>query len=451
MGQYITLGDFNKNYLFIIFEILALILKDTIYGYNYNESFITPISDGAKEILFEFNLIKHIYCYLITIIFSGILYRYRTNKLELDLSQIMPLKITITSSTTEYESDITSDNSVIIVKNQKINDYSKTFLFFIIFLWIIEEHLIEIFSILKDLDFWMIELIILSYFNWKMFKMQTYLHHKLIMILNLLPTITKIFSIILSFLDKYNKDGNYYEYNYPEGYEGKKLKNLYVRFAYLVPVGILIYLILITLRAYVNSNLKVFMDKKNIEAFKLLFIYGLFGTIISIFACLITTFVNCGYNNTEKDIYDYICKIQYKDKKYFDSFIAYYYSFEGNYKMLKILSEIIKNIFATIFFFAHKYYSIKIIELFTPIHLIFSFPVYYFIQKIILIITTAITEHSFFGKNHINLIEHKFIVDTFGDILSIIGFLVYLEIIELNFCGLEYNLRKNIMKRAMEN
>jgi len=193
------------------------------------------------------------------------------------------------------------------------------------------------------------------------------------------------------------------------------------------------------------------MDKKNIEAFKLLFIYGLFGTIISIFACLITTFVNCGYNNTEKDIYDYICKIQYKDKKYFDSFIAYYYSFEGNYKMLKILSEIIKNIFATIFFFAHKYYSIKIIELFTPIHLIFSFPVYYFIQKIILIITTAITEHSFFGKNHINLIEHKFIVDTFGDILSIIGFLVYLEIIELNFCGLDYNLRKNIMKRAMEN
>jgi len=193
------------------------------------------------------------------------------------------------------------------------------------------------------------------------------------------------------------------------------------------------------------------MDKKNIEAFKLLFIYGFFGTIISIFACLITTFMNCGYNNTEKDIYDYICKIQYKDKKYYDSFIAYYYSFEGDNKIFNILSEIFKNIIATLSFFANKYFSLKIVEYFTPTHLIFSFPVYYFIQKLVLIITTAIKEQRFFSRDHINLIEYKFTLDVSGDLLSIIGFLVYLEIIELNFCNLDYNLRKTIMERAIEN
>ena len=146
------------------------------------------------------------------------------------------------------------------MKSQRVNAYSKKFFYFIIFLWIVEEHLIEIFSILKDLDFWMIEIIILSYFNWKMFKIKAYLHQQLVMILNLLPTISKIISIIISFLDKYNNDGNYYEYKYPKGYEETKLKNLYVCFEFLVPVGILIYLTLITLRAYVNSNLKVFMD-----------------------------------------------------------------------------------------------------------------------------------------------------------------------------------------------
>ena len=450
MGQYISLGKFNKHHLNILFGITSLILKDIIYGYNYNDSFITPFSDRAKENFSEFNLIKHIFCYLITMIFSGILYRYKTNKLDPDLSQIMPLKFTITSTTTEFNSDKYSGDSVLIVKNEKINAYSKEFLYFIIFLWIVEEHLIELFSILKDLDFWMIEIIILSYFNWKMFKIKAYLHQKLIIILNLTPIILKIFSISLSFRDKYNTDGDYYDYKYPEGYEGTKLKNLYVRFVFLIPVGIIIYLILITLRAYVNSNLKVFMDKKNIDAFKLLFIYGIFGSIISFVVCLITTFVNCG-KSTEKNIYDYICNIKYKNIKYFDSFIAYYYSFEGDNKIFKILFEIFKTIIATLSFFANKYFSIKIVEHFTPTHLIFSFPVYFFIQKLVLIISTSIKEQSFFSKDHINLIEYKFTSDFLGDILSIIGFLVYLEIIELNFCNLDYNLRRNIMKRAIEN
>jgi hypothetical protein len=131
------------------------------------------------------------------------------------------------------------------------------------------------------------------------------------------------------------------------------------------------------------------MDIKNIHPFKLLWRYGLFGTLISLVSCLITTFVVCGETSEQKDIYDYICKIQYDNKKYFDSFIVYYYSFEGN-------NEILKNIFATLFFFVQKYYSIKIIEHFTPIHLIFSFTAYYFAQKIILIISTAIRR----GKNN---------------------------------------------------
>jgi hypothetical protein len=134
MGQYISLGKFNKYHLYILFGIITLIFKDIIYGYNYNESFATPISDGAKENFFEFNLIKHTYCYLITMIFSGILYKYKTNKLDPDLSQIMPLKLTITSTKTDIESEISSKYSAFIVKNQRVNAYSKKFLCFIIIL-----------------------------------------------------------------------------------------------------------------------------------------------------------------------------------------------------------------------------------------------------------------------------------------------------------------------------
>jgi hypothetical protein len=62
-------------------------------------------------------------------IFSGVLYKYKINKLQPDLSQIMPLKLTITSTITDTESDLSSNNTAFIVKN-----YSKKFLCFIIFL-----------------------------------------------------------------------------------------------------------------------------------------------------------------------------------------------------------------------------------------------------------------------------------------------------------------------------
>ena len=38
--------------------------------------------------------------------------------------------------------------------------------------------------------------------------------------------------------------------------------------------------------------------------------------------------------------------------------------------------------------------------------------------------------------------------DIYGDLLSILGFLIYLEIIELNCYNLNYNLKKNIIKRS---
>ena len=39
-------------------------------------------------------------------------------------------------------------------------------------------------------------------------------------------------------------------------------------------------------------------------------------------------------------------------------------------------------------------------------------------------------------------------MDISGTIVSLFGFVVYLEYIELNFWGLNYNLRKNIKKRG---
>ena len=63
-------------------------------------------------------------------------------------------------------------------------------------------------------------------------------------------------------------------------------------------------------------------------------------------------------------------------------------------------------------------------------------------------IVTLINEGTFFSKNHIENIYSKYILDLSGDIISSIGFIIYLEIIELNCCNLNYDLRRTIKARS---
>ena len=454
MGGCISFAKFNKKHLYIVFSIVFLILKDVVFGYNYNDSFKPLFSDKAYENFSEHYLIKNICCYIATFILSLILYIIESKKFG--------RKSLNKSENGDNHSASLSPSKINYIyhnnKNYFLTNKALLIFVFIVFMWILDENLIQIFSFLKDLDFWMIEIIIISYMTAKIFKNKMYLHHKLIIFLNLIPVLFKIIAIYLSFQDKCNKVGDdyYYCFYYKENkclsrnetisYKlNEGLKNYYVKNAYLVPIGIIVYLILITLRSYVNSSIKWLMDLKYISEKKLLMIYGLMGTLISSIICIITTFIECKNEEDKLDIYDYICKVKYNNKLYFDSFTAIQQSLEKkDYKWITIL----KTFFGIIFFYFNKYFSILIIKYLTPVHLIFSFPVYYFVQKVVLIINTLIIEKTFFSASRINYIQVKFILDILGDILSSFGFLVYLEIIELNFCKLNYNLRRKISDRA---
>ena len=41
-------------------------------------------------------------------------------------------------------------------------------------------------------------------------------------------------------------------------------------------------------------------------------------------------------------------------------------------------------------------------------------------------------------------------MDLSGNVIAIFGFLIYLEIIEFEFCNLNYNSRKSIIKRSID-
>ena len=65
-------------------------------------------------------------------------------------------------------------------------------------------------------------------------------------------------------------------------------------------------------------------------------------------------------------------------------------------------------------------------------------------------INTLCREKKFFVNNSVYILS-KFILDITGDIFSIFGLMIYLEIIELNFCGLDYNTRRTIYIEEISN
>jgi hypothetical protein len=150
MGRYISFAKFNKDHQYIIYSIIFLILKDVVFGYNYNDSFKPLFSDQAYENFSEHYLIKNILCYIVTFLISLFFYYRERNKL----------------GRKSFNNLLQSPKFKYFQFNSKNIIFTKTNLvsIFIISLWIIDELLIQIFSFLKDLDFWMIEIIIYLYF-----------------------------------------------------------------------------------------------------------------------------------------------------------------------------------------------------------------------------------------------------------------------------------------------
>jgi hypothetical protein len=290
----------------------------------------------------------------------------------------------------------------------------------ILILWIAVENLLLIYvDIFQDLDFWFFELIFISIIFSKNFYFKIYSHQILGMALSIgVGSLLKVYNITLSIKSNQNEEDKKFYQKYP-----------------FICFFTIFYLLLIYIRSYVNTRLKILMDLKFVSHRTLLMSYGLTGFIICLLAGIFTSLVPCF-----DFIHNYVCVINYEDKMYYDHILNYYESWKN------VLVRLIVIVLGMVTFFLNKFFYTLIIKKYTPIHVIFSFPIQFFIEKTFLLIFTAIffIDHLFAKENQLK----KFLLDESGDIASIIGFLIYLEMIELNFCGFNYNLKKNIINRG---
>ena len=324
----------------------------------------------------------------------------------------------------KYESLVIDDNSEENHKNEKFN--SLLFITLIMIIMVLQEISEDIFykSNLRVLDFLILQLPLLSFFNLKYFKIKIYLHHKLSIYFNLI--ICGIYKIIyLIFV--INNDGN--------DSKEKSVFKYYNEYWGIIPLGIITYLIIMIGRAFALSEIKVLMQYKYYSPIKLLIIYGIIGTIITTIIGIISTFIEC--NKFYSSLALKICKIKDNtDITYLENFKIWWKD-EIN---ITNITNIILLIIGIIMNFLYRLFYFLTIKYLTAIHIIFSFIFYSYIL-------------GWIGNLIKNNNKNTAFIYVFILIMHLIisfGLLIYLEIIELDFCNLNYNLKKNIIERSIQ-
>ena len=136
------------------------------------------------------------------------------------------------------------------------------------------------------------------------------------------------------------------------------------------------------------------MDKKFISHNRMLMVYGLIGTLLYSIICTVTTCAECKFidNNNTSELSDYICKVNNTDNisLHLENFNTFFNNFNKLNKPGEIILEIFVIILGILSFFINKYFTILIIKYLSPIHVIFSIPIIFILEKIVLIIYTII-------------------------------------------------------------
>ena len=290
---------------------------------------------------------------------------------------------------------------------------------FVAFTWVLHILLIKMYYVsnFSYLDYWAFEMIITYYISKKMFKIQIYNHQKFaIYFITIFCSILIFCSFILTLVDE--KDIIYKDH------------------PIFIPIGIIIYFIILFIRSYSNCKIKWLTDSKYISTSKFLLIYGIIWTICCTIIYTITTLVDCGENKLD------LCYIEKDGKTYFDSFTAFYDEyFKHSFKFIDIILFIILIISK---FFVSLYYVLTI-KYITPVYAICLPSIHYFILQVILVFNTIIQGKTEIISSHLA----KVIIEILTDFFSVLGIFVYIELIEIRICGLHYNLRRNIRLRSL--
>ena len=318
--------------------------------------------------------------------------------------------------------------------------------------------------------FWMLELIILLILSHLILKTKIGNHHTLAIFVTFPLLIFEFIGFCLPFTqhdcenmtskeckEKYITDNNFFRF-------------LWIKYGKLIYIFGTLFIIVIILRDYSWIKSKYLMDIRGLHPSKILIFTGVIGLIFAFILLFFATLFPCNtidnvtntlkdnkniylINDTEIDLARQICLITKYDNEtkqlhfYYDNFISFINEYNENNSNSIINESTIKiELFLVIpiYFIMNLIINISniiIIRYLDPNIILLNYNVVYFIEEIIFYFFIIQRDDAY--KTFI-----QFIFTELKQIFSLIGNIIYIELIELRFCKFDYDLRKNIKSRG---
>ena len=270
--------------------------------------------------------------------------------------------------------------------------------------------------------------------------------------------LTKLNETISDSVRKVNKEGV------------KACKNMYNifllddYFEYLIILSGIGYLLGLFLHSFSAIKFKYYIDIKFISPYLIIFLIGLFGFILNIILLLLSSFISCGKNyyianfcHLIKYEYDSIKQTAVIKDTYFDNFFYYIFKLKETFHPLKneynngyirqtkdgILEIIFSILFLPILGFFKTIYDLNIIKELGVFHLLIPEAIYQLLKDLIIMIYKL--AKGIIDKSQIT----QFILMGISNSFAILGFGIYLELIEIRCCGFDENIKQNIIYRSI--
>ena len=430
MAKYLSCGKFDKPIKYILYSVLFSCISTFLFGYGYcNESHSIHIAQLYKgetyttqESLSTHVIIHNIYRHFFILIISIILYNYEK----------------YSTKSQKIEELVTKINTKLIYENLEETLERKTILYIIITMILFNIHdILTVFYFTFDLsylDLFILELPLFAYFNYKILNTKIYSHHKCSMYSSVAVCLT-------------TKISSLFVYAFSEEHKNE----IYNQHKFLYFVGISSYLLIIILRAYCVSVIKLFIDIRYISPNKILIFYGAIGIVINVAIMLLFSYNKCA---TVNDIDIHLCNVVEdnlnREEAYFENIFIYFQTLKDSINVgrsYEVIIEVVISFFGSIAQFCNVYFYFLVIKYLTTIHIIFQSFTYSFSVRVLTILIQLIN-NTYFNQSDFNISE--FFIALISDGYAGVSIFVYLELIELNFCNLNYNLRRHIMTRSEE-
>ena len=186
-------------------------------------------------------------------------------------------------------------------------------------------------------------------------------------------------------------------------------------------------------------NEKYYLEKKSIDLLRYILLYGIYGFIITSIGAIISSSIPCG-DDTIPELSKKVCDyVENNNTYYFDSYKIFFTTlYEDQYFSSKVILLIIKSIL----YFSYTYYIYVIYQQLSPVY-------YICMHRFDALLVTVLAFINKLANNDIEGINITIkIFDILISIFYVVGSIVYLEFIELNFCNLNFYIRRNIQDRS---